>query len=254
MKKCLLICFAIIMLGGCSNNTEDLRELNMVFDIDAIKNETYLIEITDPLDSMYLPQLKIQVSEGEKKRFIDILNNLTPVSTGFSKSILYSVNYLDQNGNLLGTLMVDAGKTLKSSSGIYYKRDDIVSPFLDEIESKYKLDVSLLKRQPGEHYFDLLCYAESGNMYEITENNFISGLDIDFNKEEICDFEKSISKSNFSSEKYEIEAKYVIEIYSKDGGLLYRLFSDDNGMYYTDSGYCINHSSISKWFNKLGKR
>ena len=89
MKKCLLICFAIIMLGGCSNNTEDLRELNMVFDIDAIKMG---VEKTKKIDG----RLNIYYLKNGARTIIDYAH--TP--DGLEK-VLENIKNLNAKGKII---------------------------------------------------------------------------------------------------------------------------------------------------------
>lgn len=76
---------------------------------------------------------------------------------------------------------------------------------------------------------------ESGNIYEITENNFVDGLDHTFTEDEIAVWDEVYAKGSFKEgEDYitEEDIKYMINLYDSNENEVGEYILDKNGQLY----------------------
>lgn len=70
----------------------------------------------------------------------------------------------------------------------------------------------------------------SGNMYEITENNFVSGFEHSFTADEICTLNDILSERTelLHDKVNEDDIKYMLNLYGDDGSELYEYVIDSD--------------------------
>lgn len=88
---------------------------------------------------------------------------------------------------------------------------------------------------------------QAGNIYEITENNFISGLDYEFTKEELMLWQNlldSMDECTAGKKTQTVNKKYLIWLYDGDENEVATFFLDTKGILYSEDRIKIEHKAI----------
>lgn len=94
----------------------------------------------------------------------------------------------------------------------------------------------------------------SGNMYEITANNFIEGLSHDFSPEEIEVWKEAIENDGFSKKYSHMgECRYMIHLYDTKGVEVEEYFLDDNGRLYDLEGMYVANNAVDEMLGEIVK-
>ena len=244
MRK--IICFLIIVLfiftplSGCNNN--DKKGDN---DVRKVLSDVYSIEITDVAADMYSSPLQISLSEAEVKMLIEALDNAPEKKTSFTGYLYYSFVLYDKENQQVDKITIDTQKTIRFDSGITLDRTEQLNSVIKSIEYKHNISLDIWDRKPSNGYFALFNLVDHGQLYEITENNFVDGLKFDLTKGECSDIVKQITDFSFSDDIIEyIDKKYVFDFYTVDGATVYILYLDKNGDVYTEQGYKVDCETL----------
>lgn len=96
----------------------------------------------------------------------------------------------------------------------------------------------------------------SGSVYEITENNFVKGLDHDFTPEELEIWNEVYQDGSVQEEQaYLLDGaqKYMIHLYDADGNEVLEYVLDSNGRLYDGKkdGHAIQNEKISNMLEQI---
>ena len=250
MKK--LICFLmmtlflIITISGCNDIEEEDNGVSKVL------TDVYSIKIADVAADMYSSPLQYSLTESEVKELIDALRDSPEKQTSFTGYLYYSFELYDKDGKFVDKISLDTQKTLKFDSGKTIERTEKMNSILKTIEQKYNITLDIWDRKPGNEYFSLFNLVDHGQIYEITENNFVEGLRVDLSRTKCSDISNQIDSISFSNSIIEsIDKKYVFEFYSVDGGTIYILYLDKSGEIFTEQGYKIDCDSLNAKLTSL---
>lgn len=212
------------------------------------------IKIVDVVENRYDDPLDITLTQEEFKQIKEAFyEGLDVKSTRFDSIPVYALQFLDESGKETGYLMIDNQNTIQMRNGISFYRCKDINDALSQLEEKYGIKENMYTRKPGENYFGLLSYATNGVFDEITENNFVEGTHVDLNMDQITslkdaskDFEVKTLRSDVSS-----DLKFLIQIYSVDGGLVCELRVFKDGSVCTMEGYEIVSLGINGWIENI---
>lgn len=90
----------------------------------------------------------------------------------------------------------------------------------------------------------------SGNLYEITENNFIEGIDYDFSETEIEEIKTILKNEEFTLTEEiidENELQYIINFYDADGTEIFSFALDKNKNIFCKDGYQLKDSHLREY-------
>lgn len=96
----------------------------------------------------------------------------------------------------------------------------------------------------------------SGTMYEVTENNFVKGLDHDFTPEELKVWNEVYQDGSVQEEQGYLldgDQKYIIHLYDADGNEALEYVLDGNGQLYDGKkdGHAIQNEKISNMLEQI---
>ena len=217
MKKSVVVILLVIIfttvITGCSRTSEievletasaGIKETadNCLCKSNAGLNEiledVVNIRITDVAENMYKEPLDISLSEEDVKLLISALNESKEKEDSFDGYLYYSLEMLDADGVVIEQLTIDTHYTAEFQNGLILERSGELDSVLENIETKYNITTDIWSRQPAEGYFSLFNLADHGSLDEITENNFIKGINHDISKEECLEIEKDLKEFEFS--------------------------------------------------------
>lgn len=124
------------------------------------------------------------------------------------------------------------------------KESESVAEIRKEEEKESKDPVSVWEKAANA--------LEEGNCYEITENSYIEGIDFDFSQEDIRQLREILESKEmeYSEITYEPEkAKYIINLYDKNGNALISFVQLEDGSLYMDGGYQVSSKALEELFN-----
>lgn len=229
----------ITPLSGCNDIEQKDNEVKKVL------SNVYSIRITDVVADMYSTQLQLSLSEAETKNLVAALSDAPGKQTSFSGYLYYSFELYDKENRLLDRITIDTLKTIKFDSGKILKRTNELDSVIKSIENNHKITMDIWKRAPGENYFSLFDLVDHGQIYEITENNFVDGLKVNLNKDDCLSIADLTKHTSFSNDNFEfIDKKYIFSFYTIDGATIYTLYLDENSQVFTEYGYRINSESL----------
>lgn len=90
----------------------------------------------------------------------------------------------------------------------------------------------------------------SGNLYEITENNFIEGIDYDFSETEIEEIKTILKNEEFTLTEEIIDEnklQYIINFYDADGTEIFSFALDKNKNIFCEDGYQLKDSHLREY-------
>ncbi len=216
--------------------------------IEQILASVNAVQLRDPVFNMYENNRLERLSTEAAEKLLHALETVQEKSTPFDGCMMYALDLLDQNDQVLCSLIVDDNGNIDSSDGRHFVRQGEVSDVLSELEDAYQIKQNLYDRKPGKDYFTLLTDVSWGRLEEITENNFIDGIDLRLGKENILPIKEHLAQASFADERTEhIVKKYILFLYSEGDGMYYELYFDDNGRVYTAENYEILNSSLTDW-------
>lgn len=94
----------------------------------------------------------------------------------------------------------------------------------------------------------------SGNMYEITANNFVEGLSHDFSPEEIEVWKEAIENDGFSKKYSHMgECRYMIHLYDTNGVEVKEYLLDDNSRLYDLEGMYVANNAVDEMLGEIVK-
>lgn len=94
----------------------------------------------------------------------------------------------------------------------------------------------------------------SGNMYEITANNFVEGLSHDFSPEEIEVWKEAIENDGFSKKYSHMgECRYMIHLYDTNGVEVKEYLLDDNSRLYDLEGMYVANDAVDEMLGEIVK-
>lgn len=254
MKRtiCFLIMavFIIIPISGCSSS--DKVEENEVI---KVLDKTSLIKIADIKSNMYSIPLNISLTETEMHDLIEAIGNAPRKDTSFTGYLYYAFELYDEEEKLIDRIIIDTQKTVGFESGTILQRTEEVNSVVKSIEKNHNITMDIWDRKPDVGYFSLFDLVDHGQLYEITENNFIDGLKRDLSKTDCVEIANEMVELSFSDEMLsEIDKKYVLEFYTINGASLYTLYIDSNEKIYTEQGYEINSEALKAKIISLSKK
>lgn len=93
-------------------------------------------------------------------------------------------------------------------------------------------------------------------MYEVTENNFVKGLDHDFTPEELKVWNEVYQNGYIQEDQSYLldgDQKYMIHLYDADGNEALEYVLDSNGQLYDGKkdGHAIQNEKISNMFEQI---
>ena len=94
----------------------------------------------------------------------------------------------------------------------------------------------------------------SGELYEITENNFIDGLQHDFTDEELILWNQVFQNYDFQEKDKELDdatIKYTIRLYNKDNKQVGEYMLDADGFLFNSKGKQITNKKIEKLLKNI---
>lgn len=96
----------------------------------------------------------------------------------------------------------------------------------------------------------------SGSMYEITENNFVKGLDHDFTPEELEIWNEVYQDGSVQEDQgYLLDGaqKYMINLYNADGNEVLEYVIDSNGQLYNGkkNGQAVRNETIKNMLEEI---
>ncbi|MBQ8165363.1 MAG: hypothetical protein IJZ94_06070 [Clostridia bacterium] len=253
MKKLVLLLCVLFLIAsnGCSKTEENyLSETNT--GVNEMLNNVAKIRITDVAENMYKEPLDIFLTEEEVVSFVSAAKVANARQDSFSGYLYYSLEMIGVNGDVIDRLTLDTNNIAEFQSGIILERSGELDSVLKTIETKYNITTEIWLRQPDEGYFSLFNMADHGTLDEITENNFIEGIDYDFSKEECQKIENALNEfefSEFSSDNTNM--KYELDIYSSGGAGLYQLYINENNEVFTDTGYQVKSNLLSEYIGQM---
>lgn len=248
----------LLLFTGCShstlNNEKGEAERNM--------NETVLkankVKIIDIVENMYEQSIAVNLSEKESAEIIDSLGTLTEKTSGYSRGLLYSISLYNADNEQVNRFFVDTGDTIGDINGNYYQRNEKISAVLSKVEKEFNLTPDALwNRKPGKNYFGALQMTDHGTLREITDNNFIEGISVDFSDSDIKTFISKLSNVSFSDSFYDFEydqehiLKYVMHFYTNAGGEVYMFYVDSDLNVYAEQGYKLINADLSSWIKDV---
>ena len=238
-KILVLLIFTLLIFSGCTpTSTENTMK-------EIVANTT-TVKIKDIVDHRFEEELNITLTDEEVSLLLQAIPAMEKKEEHFGGYLMYAIDFLDKDGNLLTTLYVDNDITIEDAHGNSYLRTGSFDHAMEQIESTYNLRERLYSAKPGSGYFSLMPQADHGVIYEITENNFIDGFEKDLEQPEISSIFDSLSSFTISEEQVEnIDVKYILELYSADGGLYYKLLLDETGNWFTNEHYKIQGDNFS---------
>lgn len=245
-----LLLAVFLFLSACTAQTDANQADNKREDpgMDQIVSNMSAVHIRDLAENRFEKPLDLTLTDEELSALRGAMSSLLPKETSFGGYAMYALDFMDQDGKLLGSLLVDSDVTLEWNDGTSYRRQGEADKVLSALEERAGLRASLYTRRPGAGYFDLFSQVDRGYLYEITENNFIEGLKKDLGKEDVAALREALSGSIWSAERLStVPAKYIAELYSRGGGLLYRFTFDENGRVYGLENYELSGSTLNDW-------
>ena len=188
-----------------------IEEFGMWLFIDVFDFDVYSIKIADVASDMYSSPLEYSLTEAEVKELIEALQDSPEKQTSFTGYLYYGFELYDEDDKLVDRILVDTQKTLKFDSGKTIERTEKMNSILKTIEQKYNITLDIWDRKPSNEYFSLFNLVDHGQIYEITENNFVEGLKVDLSRTECSDISNQIDSISFSNSIIEsIDKKYVL--------------------------------------------
>lgn len=94
----------------------------------------------------------------------------------------------------------------------------------------------------------------SGELYEITENNFIDGLQHDFTDEELILWNQVSQDNGFQEKDKTLDddaIKYMIRLYNKDNKQVGEYMLDADGFLFSSKGKQITNKKIEKLLKNI---
>lgn len=96
----------------------------------------------------------------------------------------------------------------------------------------------------------------SGTMYEVTENNFVKGLDYDFTPEEMEIWNEVYQNGYIQEDRSYLldgDQRYMIHLYDADGNEVLEYVLDSNGQLYDGKkdGHAIQNEKISNMLEQI---
>ena len=190
---------------------------------------------------MYDSPLQVSLSENEAKELLGALENAPEKETSFTGYLYYSFDLYDKNDKLIDRIVIDTQKTIKFDSGKNLQRTDELDSIIKSIEQSHNITMDIWDRRPGSGYFSLFDLVSHGQLYEITENNFVKGLNLELSKSQCSEIADTIIDISFSDNIIEpIDKKFVFNFYTNDGATVYTLYLDSNSDVYTEQGYKVD--------------
>lgn len=251
----LFLLTALLLLSGCGLNDGRYATAPTTTEVQTMKEiigNTAVIEIRDVVEHRFAEEFSQMLTEEEKKELLQAIDATEEKEQHFGGYLMYALDFLDADGKLLTTLYVDNDITIEGADGNAYLRTGSIAQVLDRIESAYSIRERLYNKKPGSGYFSLLPQADHGYFYEITDNNFIKGMEKDVAKTEISALSAELGAFTVSEEPTrDIDVKYILELYSEDGGLYYKFFLNGEGRVFTIEYYEIQSDGLAAWIQQL---
>ena len=96
----------------------------------------------------------------------------------------------------------------------------------------------------------------SGTLYEVTENNFVKGLDYDFTPEEMEIWNEVYQNGYIQEDRSYLldgDQRYMIHLYDADGNEVLEYVLDSNGQLYDGKkdGHAIQNEKISNMLEQI---
>ena len=217
-------------------------------DMERLKMETAVIRMRDRVEQQFEDSLELTLTAQQTEALCAAMGTLQPKDTPYGGYVMYARDFFERDGKLIDSLLVDNDVTLELSAGEAFRRAGETDKVLSELEKHFGIRASLYTRRPGAGYFNLFSQVDRGYLYEVTANNFIKGLTLDLDREKIDALATALSDASHSEERLpQVKAKYIAELYSRGGGLVYRFSFDEQGHVYGMENYEILNSALADW-------
>lgn len=213
-KSLMYVMLAVLLCTGCSSSTESgssgdatgteqdqstgiLQEEGVDRDkyLEELISRTKAIEGADAFEGRYEEPMSFALTEKETEELLEALAETTVVDPTGGSTAYYKLIFRNEDGEVLDEWMVDAAGRFSTYCGrITDNKDDpdavdpdsVLESWRTRMEAAHELSYEkVLSRKPGARYFDDLAQAKSADLSEITENNFIEGIEYDLSEDEM---------------------------------------------------------------------
>jgi len=246
-----LLLAALLLLCACSGTAEPNQATNReepVMDLDYSKVSA--IRLRDLAEDQFEQPLDQLLEPEETAALLNALSQASPKELPIGGVVLYALDLLDADGAVLSSCLVDNDVTLEFACGPIYRRSGELDLVLRGIEGRLGVRDALYTRRPGPGYFSLFSRVDHGYLYEITENNFIQGLTKNLGQEDIAALQASLEGVRFSEKRVEqVPSKFIVELYSTGGGLVYQFSFDAEGHVYSLEYYELLGTTLGDWLS-----
>lgn len=235
-------------LAATSENHSEVETMNLT----EVISKTETVILRDPAKGMYQNDREIVLTNEERSSVLKALGQAQERTQPIFSYFLYSIELSDRDGKVLAVFPVDTKNSVETPDGELLSKEGELGRVLAEIEEKYQIRADLFKRMPGENYFCFMPEVSFGTFIEITENNFIQGLDIRLSRDDIAEMTAALADVKFAAERTEsFDQKYQIDLYSEREGLFYCFYIDHEGRVYSVEQYEIFSSGLNEWLNTM---
>lgn len=228
----------IPVLAGCTNRTTNESQ------DEPAAYQT--LRIIDGYSGMYEESINIELDASDAPDIIKAVLDAESAGQAAGGLPWYAVEFLNSSGRRGVLLTVYSNRTVSMASGEFRRREGKLDEALTAIEDRCGIDFSLVDRKPGDKYFALARYAENGNLYEFTENNFIEGLDFELTREQIDELIGILQEYAGGFEKGEEEPLYRVSLYTEHGAELYVLDFTESGDIYVGN-WKMDSPELNNW-------
>ena len=162
-KILVLLIFTLLIFSGCTpTSTENTMK-------EIVANTT-TVKIKDIVDHRFEEELNITLTDEEVSLLLQAIPAMEKKEEHFGGYLMYAIDFLDKDGNLLTTLYVDNDITIEDAHGNSYLRTGSFDHAMEQIESTYNLRERLYSAKPGSGYFSLMPQADHGVIYKKIRN------------------------------------------------------------------------------------
>lgn len=267
MKRIIgvLICM-LLLLAGCSHKEESNpkkpepapkeEEVTEVDErcIETLEKAAY-IQLGDIVEDSYRESMGCELEQEDIEALKKLKNKLVMTDKPIVSFYYYKLSIYDKDKNLLDTWTVDVNYRIEAGLGYGIEGEGKLEELLKSVEEKNGITFEkVCSRVPGENYLQMLDKGSDINLVEITENNFIEGIDYYLEQEDIEALKKIKEDIEFGETQKEFDIyHYQIHIYTESGAELYFWVVDYDGKIYSQD-YEMGGEALEQWQSVIEKK
>lgn len=156
------------------------------------------IQLGDIVEDSYRESIDCELEQEDIEALKSLKNKLLMTEKPIVSFYYYKLSIYDKDRNLLDTWTVDVNYRIEAGLGYGIEGEGRLEELLKSVEEKNGISYEkVCSRVPGENYLEMLDKASDINLVEITENNFIEGIDYYLEQEDIEALKKNKRRYRF---------------------------------------------------------